>query len=277
MQSVFYININPVIARFGPFTLDWYGVMVALAVLTAVVWLVLVNRKDRPIDYHSILMAIVIGLVSGIIFAKLLHIADNFDNYRRNPGLILSSDGWAIWGMALGVIFGVWVYSRISRRFRFILLADMLAPGLILAQAVGRVGCTINGCCYGLETTSSVAVIYANPNSFGPIGIPTLPVTAFEIIFDLIVFGVLFSLRKKLKPEGSIFLIYLALYAAWRFGSDFMRAGTPVLAGLHEAQIIALIVMLITIPLIILKVRWVGKEKAIKDASFAHLPLDGGE
>jgi|WetSurMetagenome_2_1015567.scaffolds.fasta_scaffold192820_1 phosphatidylglycerol---prolipoprotein diacylglyceryl transferase len=272
MQNVFYISTNPLIARFGPLTLDWYGVMVALAVATAIVWLVLANRRDRRIGYNTILIAIVIGLVSGVILSKLLHVADNFPYYRQNPGLILSGDGWAIWGMALGVILGVWVYGRVSARFRFTLLADMLAPGLILAQAVGRVGCTINGCCYGLETTSPFAVIYTNPNSFGPIGIPTLPVTVFEIVFNLIVFGVLLSFRNKLKPEGSLFLIYLALYAAWRFGSDFMRAGTPFLFGLHEAQLIALIVLLITIPLIILKVRWAGKETPVKDSSFVRLP-----
>jgi phosphatidylglycerol:prolipoprotein diacylglycerol transferase len=260
MQSVFYIDISPVIARFGSFNLEWYGVLIGLAIVTAVVWLLVENRKTRGLSYATLISAVLIGIVSGAIFAKLFHVIDNFELYRRYPSLILSFDGWAVWGMALGVIFGMWIYSRFGGRFRFTVLADMLAPGLILAQAIGRVGCTINGCCYGLETTSSLAVIYTHPDSYAPIGIPVLPVTVFEIFFNLIVFGVLLSLRKKLKPEGSLFLIYCALYAAWRFGSDFMRAGNPFLAGMHEAQIIALIVLLITFPLIILKVRWAGRD-----------------
>ncbi len=267
MQSVFYIDMSPVIVRFGSFRLDWYPVLIALAVVTAIVWLVLENRKTRRVTYATLVIAVVIGLALGIVFAKLLHVIDYFDLYRQNPGLILSLEGWAAWGMALGVILGVWIYSRVGGRFRFALLADMLAPGLILAQAVGRVGCTINGCCYGLETTSSLALIYTHPGSYGPLGIPVLPVTVFEIFFNLIVFGVLFSLRHKLKPEGSLFLMYCALYAAWRLGSDFMRAGNSVLMGLHEAQVIALFVLLISVPLIIWKVRWTDKEAVIEAAS----------
>lgn len=271
MQSVFYISINPIIARFGVFTLNWYSVLISLGVVTAIVWLVLENKRERRLSYSTIAAALTIGLVTGVIFAKLLHVVDFFSYYRQNPGLILSDEGWAIWGMALGVILGLWIYSRASGRFRFAVLADMMAPGIILGQAVGRVGCTINGCCYGLPSTSPAAVIYTNPNSFAPLGVPTLPVTAFEIVYNLIVFGILLSLRKKLKPEGSLFLIYIALYAAWRFGSDFMRAGTPFLkdigllanvpflSGLHEAQVIALIILLVTIPLIILKVRMGGE------------------
>jgi phosphatidylglycerol:prolipoprotein diacylglycerol transferase len=255
MQSVFYIDIGPVIGQFGPFRLDWYPVLIALAVATAIAWLIFENRKTRRLKPATLVTAIVIALVSGIVFAKLLHVIDYFNLYRQNPGLILSLEGWAAWGMALGVILGVGIYSRVGGRFRFALLADMLAPGLILAQAVGRVGCTINGCCYGLETTSSLAIIYTHPDSYGPLGIPVLPVTVFEIFFNLIVFAVLFSLRHKLKPEGSLFLMYCALYAAWRLGSDFMRAGNSLLIGLHEAQVIALFVLLISVPLIILKVR----------------------
>ena len=86
-------------------------------------------------------------------------------------------------------------------------------------------------------------------------GIPTLPAVIFEIFFDLIVFGVLLFLRGKLKPEGSLFLVYFALYAAWRFGIDFLREGSPFLFGMHQAQVIGLIVMLIAVPLLIIRTR----------------------
>ena len=160
----------------------------------------------------------------------------------------------------LGATIGIWIYSLISRQFRFTLFGDMIAPGIILAQAIGRVGCTFNGCCYGIESHSPLAVIYTNPNSYAPLGIPTLPIVDFEIFFDLMVFGVLLLLRGKLKPEGSLFLVYLALYAAWRFGIDFIREGTPFLFGLHQAQFIGLVVMLVTIPLFIYRVEKTKKE-----------------
>jgi phosphatidylglycerol---prolipoprotein diacylglyceryl transferase len=136
----------------------------------------------------------------------------------------------------------------------------MISPGIILSQAIGRVGCTLNGCCYGLESDSWCSIIYTDPNSYGPLGIPVLPTQVFEIIYDLIVFGVLLFLRKKLKPDGALFTVYFALYGAWRFGIEFLRQGTPFLFGMHQAQFIGLIVLLITIPIIVFKVRWKKKE-----------------
>jgi phosphatidylglycerol:prolipoprotein diacylglycerol transferase len=68
-------------------------------------------------------------------------------------------------------------------------------------------------------------------------------------------------LRKRLKPDGSLFLVYLALYSVWRFGIDFIREGTPFLFGLHEAQVISIIVFFIAAGLMIWRTRWVRKEE----------------
>jgi phosphatidylglycerol:prolipoprotein diacylglycerol transferase len=91
-------------------------------------------------------------------------------------------------------------------------------------------------------------------------------VVVYEIIFNLIVFGILLMLRKKLKPDGSLFMVYLALYSVWRIGSDFLREGTDFLFGLHQAQIIGIIVLVICVVLLIVrKTRWVkeAEEKEI--------------
>jgi phosphatidylglycerol---prolipoprotein diacylglyceryl transferase len=254
MNTAFYITLDPVIFQLGSVPVSWYGLMILLATVTVVLWSYLQNRKRHLFNNEVILTAIIVGLPSAIIFSKLLHVIDNLDFYRMNPGLILSGDGLAIWGAVLGATLGIWIYSLLSRQFRFAILGDMIAPGVILAQAIGRVGCTINGCCSGFETHSPLAVIYTS-TPYAPLGIPVLPVPVFEIIFNLIVFGLLLSLRSKLKPPGSLFLLYLALYAAWRFGSDFMRTGTPFLFNLHEAQVIGLLVLLITVPWLIIRLK----------------------
>jgi phosphatidylglycerol:prolipoprotein diacylglycerol transferase len=92
-------------------------------------------------------------------------------------------------------------------------------------------------------------------------------VVTYEIIYNLIVFGILLILRKKLRRDGSLFLVYLALYSAWRIGSDFLREGTDFLFGLHQAQIIGIIVLVICIVLLIVrKTRWVKEtELSITD------------
>ncbi|MDD5701578.1 MAG: prolipoprotein diacylglyceryl transferase [Dehalococcoidales bacterium] len=256
METAFYIDIDPVIFTIGPFSIGWYGLMVALAVATVVGWVAWQNKKVGVLSPDAVFTAALIGIPSGVVFSKLLHVIDQWQYYLHNPGRIISGEGLTIWGAVIGATIGVWIYSRISRQFSFARFGDLIAPGIILSQAIGRVGCTFNGCCYGLESHSPLAVIYTHPNSYGPLGIPVLPTQVFEIFYDLAVFGVLLLLRGRLKPDGALFTVYYALYAAWRFGIEFIREGTPFLFGMHQAQVIALIVLLITVPIIILRVRW---------------------
>jgi phosphatidylglycerol---prolipoprotein diacylglyceryl transferase len=264
MNSAFYINVDPVIIRLGPLTIGWYGLMVALGVVAVVSWLAWENKRTQRLSYDIVYTAALVGIPSGIVFSKILHVIDQWGYYSQHPDRIISGEGLTIWGAVLGATIGIWLYSLISRHFRFTTLADMIAPGIILAQSIGRVGCTFNGCCYGLESNLPIAIIYTSPNSYGPIGIPVLPTQTFEIFYDLLVFGVLLSLRGKLKPEGALFAVYYALYAVWRFGIDFIREGSPFLFGLHQAQVIALIVLIITVPVIVFKVRWDNEGEMVK-------------
>ena len=254
------IGISPIAFTIGTISVAWYGIMVALAVLSLVLWTLLQVKRGANISYDTALNAALVGIPSGVIFARLLHIIDRWSYYSQNPGEIIGSDGLTIYGAVLGAALGLWIYSKI-RKSSFNYLADVLAPGIILAQAIGRVGCTLNGCCYGLETRIFCAVIYTNPNSYGPIGVPVHPTQVYEIIYDMIAFGVLAKLRGRFKPDGSLFLIYLSLYSLWRFGISFLREGTPFLFGLQQAQVIALIILAMAIPLLAIRTRRVKVEK----------------
>ncbi len=249
------IGINPIAFTIGAISVGWYGIMVALAVLTLVFWALWQVRKGARVSNDTIFNAALVGIPSGVVFSRLLHVLDQWRYYSQHPQNIIGGSGLTIWGAVLGAALGIWIYSHF-RKFSFGYLADIIAPGIILAQAIGRVGCTLNGCCYGIETHLPWAIIYAHPESFGPIGVPVHPTQIYEIVYNLIVFAVLLRLRGRFQPDGSLFLIYLALYSLWRFGIDFIREGNPFLFGLHEAQVIAVIVLIITITLIALRTRW---------------------
>jgi phosphatidylglycerol:prolipoprotein diacylglycerol transferase len=255
-------DINPVAFSIGPVSISWYGIMVALAVITLVIWALFSVKKDHRLSYDMVINAALVGIPSGVIFSRLLHVVDLWDYYYKNPGLIIGGEGLSIWGAVLGATLGIWLFSLLSKKFSFGYLADVLAPGIILAQAIGRVGCTLNGCCYGKMTTLPWAIVYTNLNSHGPIGIPVHPTQVYEIIYNLIVFGILFKLRGRFKPDGSLFLVYLSLYSVWRLGIDFIRDGTPFLFGLHQAQVVSIIVLVIAVPMLAVKTRWVKKEAA---------------
>jgi len=224
-----------------------------------ILWMVWQIRRGADISYDSLLTVALIAIPSGIIISRLLHIIDLWGFYMANPGLLLGFGGLTIWGAILGATLGIWIYSRFSD-FKFGYFMDLITPGILLAQVIGRVGCTINGCCYGKASSLPWAVVYTNPDSYAPLGIAVHPTQIYEIIFLLIVFGVLFWLRKRFQPEGSLFLIYLSLYSMWRLGLGFLRDGTDFLFGLHQAQVIGIIVLLIVIPILVLRTHWVKAE-----------------
>ncbi len=245
------IGINPV----AFLSVRWYGIMVALAIAVLVTWLAWHVRKDSRISVDTVFVAALVGIPSGVIFSRALHVIDLWDYYSQNPGEIIGGSGMTIWGAILGGVIGIWICSRFTR-FKFNYFLDILAPGLILAQIIGRIGCTINGCCYGSVCDLPWAIIYTHPNTFGPTTVAVHPTQVYEIFFLAIAFGIIMFLRGRLKPEGSLFFTYLGMYSAWRIGIGFMRDGTDFLFGLHQAQIIGTIVLLIIIPVMIVKTRW---------------------
>ena len=268
------IGINPIAFAIGSVEIRWYGIMVALAILVIILWMVWQIKRGANLTYENIITAALVGVPSGVIIARLLHVIDNIVvakfhpelimtgsviDYTQHPGLIIGGAGLTAYGAILGAALGVWAYSKFSNT-KFGYFADVLAPAVVMAQAViGRIGCTINGCCYGIEAPAWLpwSVVYTNPNSFAPLGVALHPTQPYEVIYGLIVFGVLLKLRGHLKPDGSLFLVYLSLYAIWRLGIDFIRVGMPFLFDLHQAQVVSLIVLAIAIPMLAYRMRWV--------------------
>ncbi len=256
------IDINPVAFTIGSISIRWYGIFIALAILWIVLWLVWQVRKGAKVSYDTVFTVALVGVPSGIIIARLLHVIDLWEYFIQNPGEIIGGSGLSAYGAILGASLGIWIYFKVSKQQSGYFF-DLLAPAVILARAViGRIGCTINGCCYGTATSLPWGIIYTRPNSLAPVGIAVHPTTVYELIFGLVVFGVLLKLRGRFKPEGSLFLIYLSLYAIWRIVVDFMRVGTPFLFGLHQAQVISIIVLAIVIPLLALRTWWVKAESS---------------
>jgi Prolipoprotein diacylglyceryltransferase len=201
-------------------------------------------------------------VIDNIVVAKLhpeLARAGSVIDYTQYPGQIIGGAGLTIWGAVLGAALGIWVYSKFSK-IQFGYLADLIVPGLILAQLIGRIGCTINGCCYGTACSLPWSITYTHLDSLAPIGIAVHPTTVYEIIYLLIMFGIALWLKGRLRPDGSLFLVYLSLYSLWRLGIDFLREGTPFLLGLHQAQVIGIIVLAIAVPLLAHRIRWVKTE-----------------
>ncbi len=248
------IGIDPVAVVIGNFELRWYGILTAVAVAVLMGWMYIQIHRGAKISYDSLLGGALVGIPSGVIFARMLHVIDRWSYYSQNPGQIIGGEGLAIYGAILGAALGVWVYSRFVD-FKYAYAADVITPGIILAQMVGRVGCVINGCCYG-ETVTDLpwGVVYTHSDCYAPIGIPVHPTNAYEIIFLGALFAFIMIFRSRFKVEGSQFLFYLGMYSLWRIGVGILRVQTPFLFGLEQAQVIGIVTAAICFPLLIYKI-----------------------
>ena len=251
------IGIDPVAFSIGPLTIHWYGIMVALAVVTLVLWVWYFLRKVG-IKTEDVMGAALWAIPMGIIVSRLIHVIDKYDHYFHNPGDILGLQGLTIYGAILGGLLGAWIYSRL-RRASFAPLADLGAPGILLAQAIGRVGCIINGCCYGTATSLPWGFVYPRVS-----GQPVHPTQLYELLGDLVIFALLFWVfRGRLRPSGSLLALYLALYSALTFTVRFWRGDTEQFLGpLQEGQLIAILVFIAAaIWLVVKKTHWVREQE----------------
>ena len=242
---MFDIDWNPVILTIGTLEIRWYGVLVVLAVI-AVIALSLVEARRRGIAQDVVWDAGLWAVVGGIIGARLLHIIDRWQYYLYHPEQLLNFAGLAIWGAVLGGLIAILIYCLV-KKMSFWLLGDILAPGAILGQTIGRVGCLVNGCCFGLTCELPIAVIYSNPNSYAPLGVPLYPTQLFHLIWNLAGFAVLWSLRKKLKPDGTLFLLWLIFFGTGDFIIRFFRESEPFLFNLPQAQVVDILIVAATV------------------------------
>ncbi|MFO8009360.1 MAG: prolipoprotein diacylglyceryl transferase [Dehalococcoidia bacterium] len=247
------IGIDPVLFNIGSLEVRWYGLMVALAVMVGVTVPVLIARKEGlgGITGKQVVSVAIWAVPGGIVGARLIHVIDRWGYFVDNPGEIIGGEGMGVFGAILGgTIVGV-LYARI-KGFPIGRLCDIAAFGLILAQAVGRIGCLINGCCYGTSTDLPWGTVWTHPESYFPANLGAVhPTQLYELIFDLFVFAFLWVIWKRVKPPGALYLIYISTYSVGRFLISFLRENQEELAGLQQAQVVSLIVLAIAVSLLV--------------------------
>jgi phosphatidylglycerol:prolipoprotein diacylglycerol transferase len=245
------INISPIAFSLGAFEIRWYGIMVVLAVI-AIIGISLLEAKRVGIAEDHIYSLGAYAVIGGIVFSRVIHVIDKWDYYIAHPMQIFNFEGLAVYGAVIGVVLAIIIYC-LAKKLSIWLIADIISPGALVGMAIGRIGCVLNGCCYGLTTSLPWAVEYTCPDSYAPLGVPLHPTQIYHIIWNLIAFAVLWSLRRRLKPRGSVFLLYLAFYAAGDLIIRTFREGEPFLFGLQQAQLIGIIVLVITVPWLIVR------------------------
>ncbi len=227
--------------RLGHFELRWYSLAILLAIVAAV-WMTTYQGKKKGIATEHIYSLALWVVLGGIVGARLFHVIDHWEHYVSNPVQILGFQGLAIWGALAGGGLALIIYAKV-RHLPLGRLVDVMAPGLLVAQIIGRFGCIVNGDAYGGITSVPWAFIYVNPGSSIPgnlFGIPTHPYPVYEMVWNALALLVILRLGGYFKKDGLVFLSYLSLYSLGRFVLTFVRQENITLWGLQQAQMIAL-------------------------------------
>jgi phosphatidylglycerol:prolipoprotein diacylglycerol transferase len=235
--------------------------MAALGVASLlVIMLREVKRRRMTTNIYSIFLW---GVVGGLIGGRLAHVIQYWDHYATNPRAILGFAGLAQMGMIIGIIVAALIYMAVTRMHFSTLLSigDAFIVGAPLALAIGRIGCTLNGCCYGQPSPFDffpLAVIYTPRGSIEPEywNTPLYPTQIYHALWNLTLFAIVWRFRGKFKPEGDLLFFGLSLYAVGDLSLRFLR-GThaPVFLGLDVAQLIDLAIFLIFLTWLIIKLR----------------------
>ena len=223
------IDVDPVIFQLGHFALRWYGLFIAIAILVGFA-VALREAKRKGMSADDVYGVGTWGVIGGFVGARLFHV------------IAIQNGGLAIYGAIVGGLLTGGLYAH-RHKLSFAKLADLAAPGLVLAQAVGRIGCLFNGDSLGPATSLPWGVVYLNPQAMAPsLGVAYQPAPAYELIGDLLIFALLWRLRSRLRVDGSLFLVYLVLYSALKFGvTTVARTEVIFLAGMQEAQVVSAI------------------------------------
>ncbi|OGV43003.1 MAG: prolipoprotein diacylglyceryl transferase [Lentisphaerae bacterium GWF2_57_35] len=213
--------------------------LTALAFMAAVFhWNRLAKRDGRPPEFGYDL-----GLwmmISGILGARAAYIIANFQFFAAQPLEILRIDkgGLIYYGGFLGASLCLYIMARMRHETLWS-LADFAVTGLPLGHAVGRIGCFINGCCFGHPTNSFLGVQYpegSEPWKAYP-HCDLHPTQLYETAFNLLIYGLLLWYYPRKRKDGGVFALYLLTYPIGRFLVEFFRGDERLhWMGLNAAQ-----------------------------------------
>lgn len=256
------IGIDPEIHKFGGLLLTWHGVFTAVGIAAGVGASLFVGRRLGFID-DDIYSAALLAIPCGIVGARGLFVVERWgdpgvktviDIFRINEG------GISIYGAVLGGFAGGLIYG-LFRRLPLRRGLDVASFGLVLGMAVGRIGDIINGEHFAKVSSLPWAVRYTNVNSPSVLNHPDCsigvgafglqvgklcaqhPAVAYEMIGDLLIFGLLFLLL-RFHRDGLVFFSFLLLYSLMRFGVSELRIDSrEIIAGLTTPQVTALFII----------------------------------
>ncbi len=235
-------------SRYVVGSLPWYSVLIASGILIALA-LCIREEKRLQLPEDTMLDLALWTVPGGIIGARIYYVLFAWDSFADDPvsALYIWEGGLAIYGAVIGGLIAVTVFARVRKLSPFT-LTDIIVPGLVLAQAIGRWGNYFNMEAYGREITNAAW-------QFFPAGvlIPDgegytwhMATFFYESMWNLLVFALLwFVIRKRAKHPGILTLCYLICYGVGRFFIEGLRTDSLMLGSIRFSQLLSLVLVLV--------------------------------
>jgi phosphatidylglycerol:prolipoprotein diacylglycerol transferase len=257
--------MNRIAFTIGPVPIYWYGIIIVSAAIVGA-WVAAIEAKRRGLDPDEVWNGLIVALILGIIGARLYHVFSSplggsvgWSYYRQNPLAILKiwEGGLGIYGAIIGGVVGVLLYCLI-RKFNPLEWLDVGAPGLAIAQVIGRWGNFVNEELFGPPTDLPWGITISPEHRIAPYNDVTQyppttrfhPVFLYESLWSLLGFALLMWVGRRFKDrlrKGDIFLLYLVWYPVGRFFIEYLRADAWLLGPLAAAQLFALIIIVLAV------------------------------
>ena len=251
--------MDPVALKFGKLEVRWYGVFAALGFAVAYC-LVRLRARTREFQADAIDQLVFWILVGGIGGARAMYVATHWSEFQNqwNRAFAVWEGGLVFYGGFIGAFAAAYIVAVVKKMPKRS-LADLVAPALPLGHAFGRVGCFLNGCCYGQPYDGPFALQYpaqhyphvaATQQHIGHLSVaiqeclPVFPVQLLNSATNLLIFVVLLLVEPRMPRKGQLFALYLMLYSTFRFSTEFLRGDyLHRTAGLTPAQFLCLILL----------------------------------
>lgn len=232
--------------------IHWYGVCISLGFLAALM-LLLWKRKHVGMNSEEIVDLSMLALFSGIAGARIFYVAEFWNqSFAGRPFwkiFRIDEGGLVFYGGFLCAFTSLWIYAR-WKKLSIRRILDIFAPAMALAHAFGRIGCFLQGCCFGRPWTGGVVFPAGSlpamryPDVHTGTSLPLYPVQLYESGLNILLCVLLLLLFSRCRKGGQIAAIYLMGYAFLRFSLEFFRGDhVDSIAGLTPSQTISLLLM----------------------------------
>lgn len=265
--------------QIGPLTIYLYALWILLGIVLAAVWTsrrLTARGAEKGVVFDFVVWSVLLGIIGARFYHVVTHWGDYFipgkqwwNPFEQNAIWNIWDGGIAIFGALLGGAVGVLIASRLTG-VRFLSFADALIPGLMLAQAFGRLGNYFNHELFGGPTTLPWGLEIAASNPAFPIGLPagTLfhPTFLYEIIWNVAGIVILLAIERKWQPRwGQLFALYLIWYGIGRAIIESMRVDPSLLFfGIRTNVLAALLAIVLGIIIyVVQRRRHVGIETSV--------------